>query len=66
MIVKTIWEGPKTLDEWLIRLDLVTRDYQHLKMPDFIGAVVLRNRGGLVITLGNAYFYCRNSFDDND
>ena len=38
----------------LHQLDPVTRDDQNLKMPDFIGAAVPRNKGGLVITLGNA------------
>lgn len=40
----------------LHRLNPVNGDYQTWEMPDFIGAVVPRKNGGVVITLGNGIF----------
>lgn len=40
----------------LHRLNPVTGDYQHWEMPDFIGSVVPREKGGVVVTVGNAVF----------
>ncbi|ACJ17618.1 CBU_1789 family Dot/Icm type IV secretion system effector [Coxiella burnetii] len=40
----------------LHRLNPVTGHYHQWKMPDFIGAVVPRESGGVIITVGNAVF----------